>query len=625
MGVTGAGGRRQSLARLDAFGSRLVHDALERLPDRCSMSRAVRDGAGTLVDMRLLWMNAAARGAQPEPEAAIGRLWTELCPTILANGSFDACLRVLATGTPETGRCDWTDDVIATPMSCEWTATRLDDDVLLWVARDVGERAGAALANEAHLRTLLDTAPDVILTMDERGIVLSANSACARLLGWAPQELVGRDVNVLMVGRDASEHGSKLKRYRETGEKHIIGRGRDVRARRRDGSTIPARLSIGEAFVGRQRVFVGILHDLTDREALEAQLRQAQKMEVTGRLVSSVAHDFNNMLTVIDANAALLAEASAEPAVHELGLEIAAAVEQAGALTKQLLSFARKALSEATLVRPGELVAGLLPLARRLAGAKVDVVVEDSLAPHVRIVCDAGVIEQGLLNLVANARDAMPDGGTVTIAIARASDDRVRLAVVDDGEGMPPDVLARAGEPFFTTKPLGRGTGLGLTTTIAHVRASGGDVTLASAPGRGTTVALLLPSTEEPAPLATPEPNEARGRETLVLLERDESLRRVLARSLEGLGYTVLEATDRVDAEAHLDDPAQHVHALVKETESSTPLDDATTNALLAKRPDLVVLHTVTTPAAGSGPAFLAKPFRGRELALRLRKLLDAG
>lgn len=380
------------------------------------------------------------------------------------------------------------------------------------------------------------------------------------------------------------------------------------------------------------------------REKLEAEFRQAQKMEAVGRLAGSVAHDFNNLLTVILGNATLVQEAASRSGpVASFASEIESAASRAAALTRRLLGFSRRQPVEPRVTTLNAVVTGMESLVRRLAGEDVSVrtVLEPSPWP---VFADPAQLEQALMNLVVNARDAMPGGGTVTLETANApaggdrpvplAGDCATVAVSDTGTGMAPEALARLFEPFFTTKEPGKGTGLGLSTVKGIVAGVGGHVQVASTPGRGTTIRLWLPRTAGALPAAASAPPPAApagGRESVLLVEDDPALLRLAADTLRARGYTVHAAPT---AEAALAFASAH----------PSPLDLLVTDIVLpglngldlaarlaASRPALKVLllsgysdDAVSlrgTPAAGA--AFLQKPYRLAELLRKVREVLE--
>ncbi|MDB5875729.1 MAG: hybrid sensor histidine kinase/response regulator, partial [Ramlibacter sp.] len=325
---------------------------------------------------------------------------------------------------------------------------------------------------------------------------------------------------------------------------------------RKDGTELPMRMSVAEMTLPGHRVFVGILHDLTDEKRQNEEHLQAQKMEALGRLAGGIAHDFNNLLTIIIGNNERIQAGVEEGGLCALLEQNQNAAERGGALTRRLLSFAHRSRLEPTILHLNDRVTNMMDMLHRTIGEGI--VVTSAMEPdlwHIRV--DPGEVDHALLNLMLNARDAMPSGGKVTIETANetfsaggtpvdlAPGDYVRLSVVDTGVGMTPDVLKRAVEPFFTTKRPGKGTGLGLASAYGFARQSDGCLVVASEVGKGTTVSLYLPraSGEVPLPASADELDIPMGDGKLVLVvDDDDEVREVTLKRLESLGYAVIEA-----------------------------------------------------------------------------------
>jgi PAS domain S-box-containing protein len=394
-------------------------------------------------------------------------------------------------------------------MATRWALHRGPDGAALSVldiGQDVTEQRWAVAMleeREARLRSVLETAPDAIITIDDKGVIQSFSQAAERMFGYAAGEVIGRNVNVLMNADHRRRHGGYLERYLRTGEARIIGIGRQVEARDKAGRVFPIELAVGEALPGAVRIFTGFIRDISLRTRMEQDLRQAQKMEAIGQLTGGLAHDFNNLLTVIQGNLELLEARLDAPGPRELVKDALEATELGAQLSRRLLAFGRRQSLDPKPVDVNALVAGMTELLRRTLGKAVQV--ETRLTEGLPItLADPGQVENALLNLAINARDAMPDGGTITIATANlevappAAGDLppgqyVRLTVRDTGTGMSPEVLARAVEPFFTTKMPGQGSGLGLSQVHGLVHQSGGTLAIRSEENRGTTVEVDLP------------------------------------------------------------------------------------------------------------------------------------
>jgi PAS domain S-box-containing protein len=351
------------------------------------------------------------------------------------------------------------------------------------------------------LRSVLSSVGDAILTIDEQGIIGSANPAAVKQFGYSEDELLGENVSLLMHEPFKQEHEGYLFSYLKTGVAKIIGIGREVECRRRDGTRFPADLTVTEFSLEGERRFTGVLRDVTERKRLQSQFIQAQKMEAVGRLAGGVAHDFNNLLTIISGYCELLlmSDMPVGDKRRESIATIRDAGERAARLTQQLLAFSRKALIEPKLIDLNELVTDSVKLLRRLIGEDIILAVVTVPRP-VRIKADPGQFEQVVMNLVVNARDAMPTGGRLTIETSvisstdSGSSQLACLAVSDTGQGMSDEVREKIFEPFFTTKGVGKGTGLGLAVVHGVVTQSGGQITMESSVESGGRIRSVCDS-----------------------------------------------------------------------------------------------------------------------------------
>ena len=502
---------------------------------------------------------------------------------------------------------------------------------------------------EARLRSVLETAPDAIITIDERGIIQSFSQAAERLFEYAAGEVIGHNIKMLMPQPYHGEHDGYLSRYKSTREKHIIGIGRKVEAQKKDGTIFPMELAVGEVGEeGGTRIFTGFIRDLTAREKMEEDLRQAQKMEAVGQLTGGLAHDFNNLLTAISGNLEMLEPRLVGDEDREMLREAQEATELGAQLSQRLLAFGRR-----TPLRPqptdlNAVATGMSELLRRTLGEaiKLETVLEPNLP---RTMTDAGQVENVLLNLAINARDAMPQGGRLIIETRRTAlddvyaaehsevraGDYVLLSVTDTGTGMTEEVQRRAFEPFYTTKGPGAGSGLGLSMVHGFVKQSGGHVQLYSELGHGTTIRIYLPVHHEDAagvPVAEPTTEErVQRRETILAVEDDPRVRRVSLRRLKDLGYTVLEA-DSGPAALAVIDSGQPFDLLF----TDMVMAGGMTGIELAQRarerlPDLKVLFTsgyaepavMTQALLAENAAWLGKPYTTPQLDEKLRGLLD--
>ena len=486
-------------------------------------------------------------------------------------------------------------------------------------------------------------APDGILWVHRDGRILFANDALAQSLGYTREELCTMrvpDVDPDFTPQRYAEHFHAGLRHRAVSF--------ESRHRRRDGTVFPVDITVSYLEIDGELCGCAIVRDLTERRQLEEQFRQAQKMEAIGRLAGGIAHDFNNVLTAVVGFSELVLERVGDDRDLRSDVEeIRRAGERAGQLTKRLLTFSRQQILAPSVVDLNEVVRDAQRLLGRVIGEDVELTVTTGESPQWANV-DAGQIEQLLMNLVVNARDAMPKGGRIAIAIAGAEVDAdfarrhpgavvgpsVTLTVTDTGSGMTPDVLEHVFEPFFTTKPLEKGTGLGLSTVYGIVKQSGGYIQIESAPSLGTTVSCYFPRTGPPEALAQRQalsPGAATGAETILLVEDEEVIRNLARRALERRGYHVLAARDVADAEvlaARHDGP---IHLLLSDIVMPELNGPDLAQRLVQLRPDMKVLyasgfghHLAMSPGSVSARVtFLTKPFTPETLAVSVRHALD--
>jgi PAS domain S-box-containing protein len=510
------------------------------------------------------------------------------------------------------------------------------------VGSDVTDRRRAESelrTSEERYRALFESNLDAVLLTTPAGQILAANAAACRMFGRTEEDLksTGRGVGDPSDPRVAAA----------IAERHRTGRFHgDLSLLRKDGTTFTGEVAsaVFTDSLGVARTSM-VIRDISERQQLEAQLQQAQKMEAVGRLAGGVAHDFNNLLTVIQGYGELLAASVAgDPDRSESAAEIVKAAERAAALTRQLLAFSRQQVLEPRVFDVGAVLGDTQKMLRRLIGEDVEVVFETP-AGLGRVKADSGQVEQVLLNLAVNARDAMPDGGRLAIELENVLLDEplaatlepvppgawVVLKVTDTGCGMDAATLTHIFEPFFTTKPKGKGTGLGLATAYGIVRQTGGFVDVDSAPGRGTTFRVFLPACEEPVAKA-PHSGGASGRGdgTILLVEDEDAVRRFVKTVLERLGYFVLVAANGAEALAIVERDTRRIDLLLTDLVMPGMNGRDLASAVRTRRPSVAVVFMsgyaaevapVLDPDAPDG--FLMKPFSESALAEKIRAVLD--
>ena len=402
------------------------------------------------------------------------------------------------------------------------------------------------MREEERYRAIVESVPDGVCVTDAGDRITYANPALGCMLGVEPGELVGRTPIDFVAERSRTTVADALVRRRQG-----VTERYDVALVAPGGRELVAEVSATPLFDpgGAYEGSIAIMVDSTERRRLEERLQQAQRLETVGQLAGGIAHDFNNILAVILNHAYFVRNQLPEDATLRDDVDqISHAAERASELTRQLLIFGRRDPAVPQTVDVNALVQATERLLRRPLGEQV-ALTTSLCEDRCFVEADPAQLEHVLLNLVVNARDAMPSGGTIEIASTR-EDDHVVLAVSDDGVGMEPDVVDHALEPFFTTKPKGAGTGLGLATVYGTVTAAGGDVRIDSTPGAGTTVSLVLPAAAEPAPsnetAAAPVADGAGA--TVLLVEDDDAVRDLTRRILAEGGYDCLAAADAEEA-----------------------------------------------------------------------------
>lgn len=408
------------------------------------------------------------------------------------------------------------------------------------------DQSQAQIYQELMVATL-NAARLAILRTDDRGIIESFNPAAEEAFGYSAAEVIGRDSFLLMSDEDAAPHRAAVRKALAGEERRFLGRNIELRGRRKDGTSFLAELCVGEAIVDGQRKYIGTIRDLSELRAAEQQLRQAQKMEAVGQLTGGIAHDFNNLIAVISGSLELLGESSGLNARQEQLIQSARRASDRGRdLTARLLNFARQRPVTMEVFDPHACATAALDMITRAIGQGIRVELDGE--PGLFIRSDPAQFETAILNLAVNARDAMPDGGTIRIGVhASGRSGEVVVSVADDGEGMPEDVRSRAFEPFYTTKGVGKGSGLGLAMVYGFAQQTGGRAQIRDGDGGGTCVEMHLP-------LAEGLPDDAPDRRlaaaagtdpaTILVIDPDPDVRNLLAQALQNLGHEVMSFKD---------------------------------------------------------------------------------
>jgi len=495
--------------------------------------------------------------------------------------------------------------------------------------------------NDLKFRLLFEDNPLPMWVFDRETLsFLEVNQAAVAHYGYTREEFLGMTLADIRPPEDVA----RLKQA--VAQAAGIAERGQWRHRLSDGCLIDVEVASHTVTYGGRRAVLSVLHDVTERKQLEAHLRQSAKMEAVGMLAGGIAHDFNNLLTIINGYSQILLGALPASDPNRSAVEqIMKAGERAAALTGQLLAFSRRQVLQPKSLDLNQLLSGMDSMLRRLIGEDVELSVTPGRDLG-RVNADAGQIEQVVMNLVVNARDAMPRGGVLIIETSNVEIDRSRpltqgsiragkyvaLLVSDNGSGIDAETRVRLFEPFFTTKGQ-RGTGLGLTTVLGIVRQSGGGVEVSSQPGQGTSIRIYLPRADHPVEenAESSAAQAGRGNETILLVEDEEQVRNLVRETLVREGYKVLDAPDASEARRIGSSYKKPIHLLIADVvlprESGRDLADS----LASRRPPMKVLFmsgytdraALESDLLGGGCAFIQKPFTPTALARKVREILE--
>ncbi|MEO5824066.1 MAG: response regulator [Vicinamibacteraceae bacterium] len=618
----------------DSVLLRTLRDILDRRGYHPLTANSAREGlalveqelpAVALVDLKLPDMDGVE---------VIDRLsaLSELTQTIVltGNASIESALRALRQRTY---------DYLVKPVPPDKLLTTVDRAGERWQRRRAEE---ALRKSEERAQLLLEHISDVVLVVDDALVIRYVSPSVRHLLDYQPGELVGRPCLDVIHPEDAAAADAFLRGALREGRPLPA----QLRVRPRTGDWRV--LEIGVTSLAGRTDMGGILltgRDVTERRRMEQALQQAQRMDSIGQLAGGVAHDFNNILTAILGFSEILIDDAPTGSDTRLDLEaIQKAAQHGASLSRQLLAFSRRQMLDLKILDLGQVVRDFERMIARVFGEHIRwSASSDPDLWHVK--ADRGQLEQVLMNLAVNARDAMPDGGTLTIETGNATIDAaspersqapagayVRFSVRDTGMGMDADTQARIFEPFFTTKPAGRGTGLGLATVYGIVKQSGGFIDVESEPGQGTTFHVFLPATADAAVdagIAAPRPATPVESASILLIEDDAALRRLLARSLQRVGHRVRDAADAQEALAILAEepaldllvtdavlPGQSGPNLARQIESDRP---ALRVLFISGYSDDAILHL---GLRNEQEAFLQKPFGPRAFVRKVQQVL---